>query len=402
LAPELVEWIESNINVNDVRYPHIPSPSVLSPGRQSQHLHRNREEEGGEWTATTSQQSEAGRSPTKQRAFFPSLDTDVSLGGDTEHPISEVVSISSPLFKSPIIVYKRQNITMQLVSYKQDSATTGNKGAGNEGAFGLGGLSLGSKPEGKRLVVPDEDITRMSLQDEWRTVRGRERRRVQELPPLYIQGCFGTCLYYLGPYSNVSITNCNDCHVVLGAVSGVVRMVGCERIRLTVVTRKVLIVSCLDCVLNLSCLLPTILAGENKGIIVGPYNSNYRLLKSHILTAGLRDLLRDVGADSAMGEFSRNQWSIIHDVASLLESPLALNSPTGYAIDAAESHNRPPPPMPAESVVRLMKLEEFLFASVPIQSEQRSFEVLNDDSIFIIIIFDSMYSFQYAYSYWIT
>jgi hypothetical protein len=72
---------------------------------------------------------------------------------------------------------------------------------------------------------------------------------------------------------------------------------------------------------------------------------------------------------------SNNCWSVIHDVATLLDSPMPAGSPTGYAVDAAESRNYPSAPLPLENIARIQNAESFMYVTVPLQSEERSFEV---------------------------
>lgn len=73
-----------------------------------------------------------------------------------------------------------------------------------------------------------------------------------------------------------------------------------------------------------------------------------------------------------------NCWQVFYDVGTLLESPVTVNSPTGYAVDAAAApKNQPPPPCPPDAIAHYTPPFSFLFITVPVLSEARGFEVRN-------------------------
>ena len=109
----------------------------------------------------------------------------------------------------------------------------------------------------------------------------------------------------------------------------------------------------------------------------GPHNVNYRLLKSHLMTAGLESLTMPAKYATNTNISSNNSWHVFYDVGTLLESPVTVNSPSGYAVDAAVSKNQPPPPSPPDAIAHFTPAVSFLFVTGPIPSEARGFEVAN-------------------------
>ena len=102
---------------------------------------------------------------------------------------------------------------------------------------------------------------------------------------------------------------------------------------------------------------------------------NYRLLKSHLLTAGLKVLTMPVKQATNSFPSGSNSWHVFYDVGTILESPVTVNSPTGYAVDAAHALNHPPPPTPPDAIARFLPPFSFLFLTIPIVSEARGCEV---------------------------
>lgn len=89
------------------------------------------------------------------------------------------------------------------------------------------------------------------------------------LPPLYLNLCTRAKLYLISPYHSATITGCSDCEIVIGAVFGAVIVSNCERVKITVACRKLLILNCLDCAFNVATLTTTIITGDCRSIVVG-------------------------------------------------------------------------------------------------------------------------------------
>jgi hypothetical protein len=91
----------------------------------------------------------------------------------------------------------------------------------------------------------------------------------QMLPPLYLNLCTKAKLYLISPYHSASITGCSDCEIVIGAVFGAVIVSGCERVKITCACRKLLVLSSVDCSINVATLTTTIIAGDCRGVTIG-------------------------------------------------------------------------------------------------------------------------------------
>ncbi|KAJ1423387.1 tubulin binding cofactor C-domain-containing protein [Ochromonadaceae sp. CCMP2298] len=202
------------------------------------------------------------------------------------------------------------------------------------------------------------------------------------LPPLYLNFCSRAKMYLISPYHSASISGCSDCDIVIGAVFGAVIVSNCERVRITCACRKLLIINCLDCAFNVATLTTTIIAGDSRGVVVGPYNTAYKSLRMHLKLAGLEPLLstEEPSANPKMAslpapvdrEGSPNCWASLCDVVACLESPVSNCSPSGYAMDAAVAPSPLPPPLP--STARLLPYEDFRPTTVPVKQEFLAFE----------------------------
>jgi len=103
----------------------------------------------------------------------------------------------------------------------------------------------------------------------------------------YIQHCHDSYLYLLEPFRFATMVGCTDCTVVLGAVSGMVRVLACERVTLVTACKRLYISSCVDSVFPVFTTCSPILAGDNRGCQFAPYNTAYDELEEHLLAAGL-------------------------------------------------------------------------------------------------------------------
>lgn len=112
------------------------------------------------------------------------------------------------------------------------------------------------------------------------SVRRRRRRRKEGgsigcLPPLHVTTSQGAHMLFLSAYSCASIINCSDCEIVIGAVSGAVVLRGCERIKITVACRKLIVHNCLECEIYLATLSLSVIAGDSRSLSFGTCTSFY-------------------------------------------------------------------------------------------------------------------------------
>ena len=101
--------------------------------------------------------------------------------------------------------------------------------------------------------------------------RRRKNRGVAagSLPSLSITASQGGYMHFLSSYSCASITNCSDCEIVIGAVSGAVVLNSCERIKLTVACKKLIVQNSLECDLSIATLSASVIAGDSRSLIFG-------------------------------------------------------------------------------------------------------------------------------------
>eukprot|EP00300_Choanocystis_sp_HF-7_P028397 c33987_g1_i1.p1 GENE.c33987_g1_i1~~c33987_g1_i1.p1 ORF type:complete len:567 (+),score=100.02 c33987_g1_i1:249-1703(+) len=107
------------------------------------------------------------------------------------------------------------------------------------------------------------------------------------LRSLKVIRCKHGFLYCLSPFENVTIYGCKNLTIVVGAVAKCVRMQRCVDVRVVVVTRMVVLKSCVSCTLNLYSALPPLFRGKHSEISLAPYNTHYGLLKEHLEAARL-------------------------------------------------------------------------------------------------------------------
>eukprot|EP01127_Copromyxa_protea_P019037 TRINITY_DN6096_c0_g1_i2.p1 TRINITY_DN6096_c0_g1~~TRINITY_DN6096_c0_g1_i2.p1 ORF type:complete len:829 (-),score=150.61 TRINITY_DN6096_c0_g1_i2:430-2892(-) len=94
-------------------------------------------------------------------------------------------------------------------------------------------------------------------------------------------------VYLLFPMGNVYIRACKRATIVLGAVSGIVTVSGCERCNIIAAVHGLQILSSRKLNLNLLANSRPLLLGDNSNIIFGPYNTHYACLEQHLDLAGL-------------------------------------------------------------------------------------------------------------------
>ena len=196
------------------------------------------------------------------------------------------------------------------------------------------------------------------------------------LPQLTISAAAGTSLYLLSPYQHGSVVACHDCEVIVGAVAGALIVANCERVRLTVSCRKLIVHNCVDCEFYIASASPSIVSGDSRHLSFAPHNTSYRSLADHMRLAGLRGLCR---ADRR-GEVAslENHWGTIFDLNSVSDnsnsrsnSSSSSSNSSSYGqshADAADPSHRPP--APPQSTAHLLAPDKFAWVSVPAPSEQ--------------------------------
>eukprot|EP01038_Epipyxis_sp_PR26KG_P015941 gene15941-21631_t len=203
------------------------------------------------------------------------------------------------------------------------------------------------------------------------------------LPQLFLNFCVKALLYLISPYYSVSINGCSDSEVIIGPVYGALIVNGCERMKITCACRKLIIVNCLDCEFNIATLSTTIISGDSRSLVFGPYNTSYRNLNYHLKLADLEGIMREPVGENSKDPLSPtsakintsynndvNCWSTLCDVNSCFEAVPTTSSPSGYAIDAMLGSF----PVPPSSVATLLPTDKFSPLSIPFKQENLSFE----------------------------
>lgn len=160
--------------------------------------------------------------------------------------------------------------------------------------------------------------------------RGLDSNNLISLPQLTLTNCSKSIMYLLSPYMCGNITNCSDCEFVIGAISGTLILSGCERLKLTVSCNKLIVHNCLECEIHIACMNPTVISGDSRSLLFGPFNTTYSQLKSHLKQAQLLKLCDDLDSNIT-GKIS-NHWADLCDLNLCLETVASACSPTGTYI----------------------------------------------------------------------
>ena len=107
----------------------------------------------------------------------------------------------------------------------------------------------------------------------------KDEELLSSLPHAFINGCSSGHFYLLAPYGSATICSVTDTELVLGAVSGVVLLSSCERLSITVACRKLIVLNCVDCRINLASLAPSLIGSDCRGLTFG----KTKLLKYHTI-----------------------------------------------------------------------------------------------------------------------
>ena len=94
------------------------------------------------------------------------------------------------------------------------------------------------------------------------------QRSSVHLPDLVIGDCDGAAFYLLAPFATATISNCTNCEIIIGAVSRVVYLTGCEQVKLTCCSGKIIVRNCLDCLIYSASLSQTVICGDSRGILL--------------------------------------------------------------------------------------------------------------------------------------
>lgn len=314
----------------------------------------------------------------------------------------QILSLSSPQAKEPLVVNGTAHTFIHLLTVE-----SANGGSIPPGETGNATDQLG-------LTTSMEDLSEAKGQLK------ETHTKLQYHSPLQlgtglIHNCVRMTIYLLRPFTCLTVTSCVDCEIVVGAVSGVILMSGCERVHITTTCRKLIVWNSHDCDIRLATLTPSIVSGDCRGLVFGPFNTAYRLLRSHMRLAHLENLIT-----SSHVSIGINYWGDIYDVSTCLDAPPTLSPPTS-APSSPRSQNHHPIsggsstflsigsgvgsphgsdargslssglsslPKPQETVLTLLNPEKYSFFSIPYPPEYQPPEVILHNSC--ILIFPQM------------
>lgn len=97
--------------------------------------------------------------------------------------------------------------------------------------------------------------------------------------------------------------------------TGLVRVSNCERLTLVCAGRRLVICNCLDSIFPVYLSLPPVLAGDNRGCRLAPYNTAYPSLAHDLAAAGLWSVAKE-GKGQELQELQPNQWNAPLDLAA--------------------------------------------------------------------------------------
>jgi len=236
-AETVVAWLARDLTVNDHLYPPLPSPSASSPFSAGDR-------------STESPPTSPPRSP-------PS----------SQQPTKPLPSSKLGLASCPLVI---------------KAPTRSHEGTSLASGSPLQPRVISSVNR-LTVIVRDEESPNRSTNAE----PNGEEYSDTPLRDCAVHHCSDAHLYLLEPYRFVTIVGCSGCTIVVGAVCGVLRVVGCDRVTVVTACRRLLVSSCADATFPVFCATNPILAGDNRSCYFAPYNTAYPELREHLRRARL-------------------------------------------------------------------------------------------------------------------
>jgi len=340
LCNETLEWFVANLCVNESVYPSSPQSAVTSsPG--------GAHDAAAAATATNiliASRVITHSGPVRIISPLQYLSTSrptVISGASSVIVHAMAVSIGRSRSRSATASSFQESLTAAVRSASGLSLDEANNTSSKE-AFSPGATSSWYESGMDTSCSMDRDDSTSSLQSVQSNVLSRAdyekvgdlidalktKTTTETLPHMNVQNCSHTSVYLLSPYATGSVTNCSDCELITGPVAGTIIIADCERVRVTTVARKVILRNCFDCVINCQTLSPVIVAGDSRGLLVGPYNTSYKDLAVHMELASLTSLMKPMLRQVVQGRESRTSSS-----ASAVPSRSYLNRSVSECLD---------------------------------------------------------------------
>ena len=216
----------------------------------------------------------------------------LSLGVNSTQPAlplrSRGVSVSNEDGSSHLkeLSYQRLRSTTVLLEPRKDSSVGAGGGSGLPHTHGSGT----SLDQHSQASVNVSAAAAMSSQ-----------LSSSRLHDVHIADCTDTQFYLLQPFEHATIAACTDCTIVIGAVAGLLHVVGCERTTITSAARRVVVSNSCDVVNYIFTPSPPLLVGDNRGCQFAPYNTYYEGLREDLLATGLAALLLSASSSGSVG-----------------------------------------------------------------------------------------------------
>lgn len=216
----------------------------------------------------------------------------LSLGVNSTQPAPPVrsrgVSVSNEDWSSHLkeLSYQRLRSTTVLLEPRKDSSADAGGGSGLPRTHGSG-TSLDQHSQASVNVSAAAAVS--------------SQLSSSRLHDLHIADCTDTQFYLLQPFEHATIAACTDCTIVIGAVAGLLYVVGCERTTITSAARRVVVSNSCDVVNYIFTPSPPLLVGDNRGCQFAPYNTYYEGLREDLLATGLAALLLSASSSGSVG-----------------------------------------------------------------------------------------------------
>lgn len=108
-----------------------------------------------------------------------------------------------------------------------------------------------------------------------------------EYSTVKIHRCNHSQFYLLSPLRSTTIVKCRNSTIILGVVDTVVHVDKCERIKLIVACRNLMVSSSSNCTIHLMTTTRPLILSSNENITLAPYHTYYPTLDRHLLQVGL-------------------------------------------------------------------------------------------------------------------
>uniref|UniRef100_A0A0G4I0D4 C-CAP/cofactor C-like domain-containing protein n=1 Tax=Chromera velia CCMP2878 TaxID=1169474 RepID=A0A0G4I0D4_9ALVE len=120
-----------------------------------------------------------------------------------------------------------------------------------------------------------------------RTTVFRTAKQMEGRPELSVVNCSESTLYICCKVAHVHVAACRHCTIFVAAVGGQASVVNCEGVRLVAVAGCVKFENSVDSVGLLHSRRRPVLAGDSRGLLLGPFNAIYSELDSILEEAGM-------------------------------------------------------------------------------------------------------------------